>query len=547
MGRWIPAFAGMTLVAAVFAAFARTGPLLAALVLALAIQLSAPARAEPLTPQEERGRQIYHEGSSPAGAPIHALVGRTGTKVPAGVLVCASCHGEDGLGRPEGGVEPSIITWSYLTKSYGHQHASGRRHPAFDEASLAAAITERVDSAGNELDPAMPAYEMSAEDLAALIAYLKRLEADLDPGLTETSITVGTLLPREGRYAPLGGAVAALLRAYFDEINGGGGIYGRRLELAVADYTGDQASTAENLRRLIEEDRVFAVLGAFALGMEGELFALLEEGGVPQVGPFTLFAGDSALFSDRTFFLEPGLPDQARALVDHAARTLGLSPSAVAVVLSAGDTYGTIAPAVERQGRKHKWPQPIVVRFTGSRYEAAQQVRALKEAGVEALLYFGPSGRLAVFAGEAAAAGWTPQLFLSGVLAGRAVLDLPAVFDGRAFAAYPSLASDRTPGGVGEFRRLQEAHGLSPEHQPMQVAVYVAAKIFVEGLRRVGRALTRAHLVAALEGLSEFETGLAPPVSYGPNRRIGTPGAHVLTVDLKRQGFRPDASWVRLD
>jgi ABC-type branched-subunit amino acid transport system substrate-binding protein len=519
----------------------------AILVAVLAIVHSAPSHGAPLTPQEEHGRQIYHQGSSPDGAPIHALVGRSGTKVPAGVLVCASCHGEDGLGRPEGGVEPSNVTWTYLTKSYGHQHASGRRHPAFDEASLAAAITDRVDPAGNDLDPAMPGYEMSDRDLAALIAYLKRLEVDLDPGLSETAVRVGTLLPREGRYAPLGQAVAGLLRAYFDEINGAGGIYGRRLELEVADYAADPAVTAANARHLIEEVGVFAVLGAFVLGMEGELFAIFEAERVPQVGPFTLFAEEGAIASDATFFVEPGLPDQARALVDHAARTLHLSPNAVGVVLSPGEAYGAIARAAEAQAESHLWPRPLAVRFAGSRDQAARLVGELKRAGVEALLYFGPSGGLSVFMAEAATAGWTPHLLLSGVLAGRGAFELPLAFDQRVFLAYPRLPSDGSPGGAEDFRRLRDKHGLPDDHRQMQIAAYVAASIFVEGLRRAGRALSRAGLVAALEGLSAFETGLARPVTYGPNRRVGTLGAHVVAVNLKQQSFRPGATWVRLD
>lgn len=526
--------------------FGRSGRVLSTFALAIAIQLSTLSLAAALTPQEEHGRQIYHEGSSPTGAPIYALVGRSGVKVPAGVLVCASCHGEDGLGRPEGGVEPSNITWSYLTTSYGHRHDNGRGHAAFDEASLVTAITERVDPAGNELDRAMPGYEMSPRDLAALIAYLKHLEADLDPGLTETSITVGSLLPEEGPFGPMGRAAEATLRAYFDEINAGGGIYGRRLELVVADYRGDRTATAANARRLVEGDGAFALLAAFALGMEGELFRIFEEAGVPLVGPFTLFAGHRAFESDSTFFVEPGLPDQARALVDYAALELKLAPLAVGIVLSEDAIFDGIAEAIRSRGEGRGWPAPRVVRLAKGPAVAAQ-VAELKRAGVEALFYFGTNDSLAVFTAEAARVGWTPHLFLSGVFSGRAAFAPPPAFERRLFVAYPNLSSDRTAGGMRELGDLREKYGLPRGHQATQVSVYIAAKIFVEGLRRAGLALSRAELVAALDGLSGFETGLSPPVSYGPNRRVGTLGAHVLAVDLKGQRFHPGAKWVRLD
>ena len=98
---------------------------LVAMILVAGSYLSAPGAA-PLSTQEQRGKEIYHQGSSPGGEPIFAFVGRTSTKVPASILPCGNCHGYDGLGRPEGGVEPSNITWTNLTKSYGHRQPDGR-------------------------------------------------------------------------------------------------------------------------------------------------------------------------------------------------------------------------------------------------------------------------------------------------------------------------------------------------------------------------------------------------------------------------------------
>ena len=120
-------------------------------------------------------------------------------------MACANCHGFDGRGKPEGGVLPSNITWEELTKSYGHTYAGGRWHPAYAEHSLAQAIIDGVDPAGTQLAAAMPKYRMSREDLADLLAYLKRLADDSDPGITDTSIKVGTLLPMTGPLAEIGG------------------------------------------------------------------------------------------------------------------------------------------------------------------------------------------------------------------------------------------------------------------------------------------------------------------------------------------------------
>lgn len=511
------------------------------------LSLLSPSGAAPLTSQEARGKQVFLTGGSPGGDPIFALVGRSSIKVPAGVLPCANCHGRDGLGRPEGGVFPSNITWGHLTKPYGHQHRDGRQHPAFDEGTVSAAIASGLDPAGNMLAPAMPRYLMPEEELDALVAYLRRLETDFDPGLTETTIRIGSVLPSRGALGALGESVAAILKAYFDDINLAGGLYGRQIEFTVVEYSEDKEATLANARRLIDRDEVFAVVGAFAVGMEQDLLSVFENAQVPHIGPFTLFAGHSRFPGSSTFFVLPGLTDQARALVDFAALERGLRSSAIAVVLGEGDGYAEIARAIERQGQKHGWPAPPVIHFGGSSAVHGRQLGDLKEAGVEAVFYFGPAKGLAAFSAGATALDWSPYLFLSGLLAGQVAFELPRSFDGKVFLAYPMTPSDRTRGGIAEIEKLRASYSLPKGHLATQVSAYAAAKVLTEGLRRSGRALSRTSLVEALESLSRFDTGLTRPVSFGPNRRVGALGAHILSIDLKNRAFRSDARWIRLD
>ena len=80
----------------------------------------------------------------------------------------------------------------------------------------------------------MPRYRMSREDVAELIAYLKRVGTDFDPGLSESKIVIGGAVPATGTLAPMGQAVKAVTTVYFDELNNRGGIYGRRIELKFA-------------------------------------------------------------------------------------------------------------------------------------------------------------------------------------------------------------------------------------------------------------------------------------------------------------------------
>src|SRR5512145_2277878 len=72
--------------------------------LVVLLGMIVPARAaEPSSPDQAWGRQIYHTGTSPSGEPIGAILGEQRSLLDAATLPCAGCHGADGRGRPEGG------------------------------------------------------------------------------------------------------------------------------------------------------------------------------------------------------------------------------------------------------------------------------------------------------------------------------------------------------------------------------------------------------------------------------------------------------------
>ncbi|MCA1633732.1 MAG: c-type cytochrome, partial [Acidobacteria bacterium] len=183
--------------------------------------VAAAGQSGALTPQERRGKAIYQRGESESGREIVAVLGEL--EVPASTLSCAGCHGLKGEGKTEGGITAGSLTWAHLRKPGGHTHPTGRKHGPFDEAAFARAVTLGVDPDRNELVAAMPHYRMSADDLSDLIAYLKRIETDRDPGLSDDSVKVGTILPSTGALAETGAAMRDVLAAYFEDVNSRGG------------------------------------------------------------------------------------------------------------------------------------------------------------------------------------------------------------------------------------------------------------------------------------------------------------------------------------
>jgi hypothetical protein len=71
--------------------------------------------------------------------------------------------------------------------------------------------------------------------------------------------------------------------------------------------------------------------------------------------------------------------------------------------------------------------------------------------------------------------------------------------------------------------------------------------VLEEGLKRAGRDLSRVRLADSLESLYSFESGVTPTISFGPNRRVGVYGAHIVRVNLSTHSFQPLGAFVRLD
>lgn len=502
------------------------------------------AHALELTPAQQAGKKVFLEGESPSGAEITVRIGRDGSALPGNAAACGTCHGADGLGRPEGGVIPTEITWGALARPYGHAHPGGRKHPAFDPASFARAIRTGVDPAGTALDPIMPRYAISDGDLEALRAYLEVVDRDLDPGVDARTLRVGVVLPDRGRLADVGAGMRKALQARSDALDPGG-VNGRRIELVVAGYDSDSGDGRSAATRLLREERVFALLSGFFPGAEDAVADLVEAEKVPLVGPFTLFARQAEPVNPWVFHLQGGLREQARLLAAHATRDLGIDPSRIAI-LHPGDPRSADAAAAARTQLGAGGDGAPVFTWSGPLPDPSLP-RQLSARGVKAVIFLGADPELEAFARAADAARQAPWLLASGTLAARAAARVPRSFQGRVRLAYPSSPADETPAAAAALARMRAAAGIADRNRASQVAAVVAFDVLVEGLRRAGRHLSRERLVASLEGLYDFPVGLLHPITYGPNRRVGALGGWIVSVDLPTGAFSSEGGWRPLE
>lgn len=187
-----------------------------------AVRVETPGSA-PDAATAAAGRAIYRRGEGRSQRPITAVLAPGEDPVPAGVVPCAGCHGKAGRGRPEGGVVPADLTPDVLgVPRRATVDRPGR--PAYTPALLKRAITMGFDAGGRPLDAAMPHFQMSVDDLAALLAYLPRLGHEPEPGLTDEEI----------RVAVVGSPVANhAARGVFEAVVRAGGIYRRSIAVAL--------------------------------------------------------------------------------------------------------------------------------------------------------------------------------------------------------------------------------------------------------------------------------------------------------------------------
>ncbi len=523
----------------------RVSLLLAAL-LAPALLFAAGASPSPEEQKQqiERGRRIYLEGVSPSGAEITALMSDAGVEVPATAVPCGGCHGRDGKGRPEGGVSPSDLTWASLTKPYGNTHPNGRKHPAYDARLLKRAISLGIDPAGNKLNGVMPQFRMSLRDMEDLVAYIRQLGTKSDPGVTDTALRVGVVLPPAGPLSGMGKAVRAALTARFEALNKEGGIYGRRVEprFFEAPQPADQrrAWTAD----FLEREEVFAGLAAFFAGADAEMASLFQARETPVIGPFSLHPREAFPLNRYVFYLLPGVETQGQALVRFVRNRWPGKPQ-TAIVAPGGKDLDPAVEAVAKAAGAAGWPAPLKLRV--GKETRPEDLKKLADARADPVFFLGSGPEARAFLQAADRLGWRPRFLATGTAADDSLAGAPAGFESRIFLALPTRPSDPDPKAAASYRALSADYKLPEDNLSAQLSALAAADTLIEALRRAGRDVSREKLVDQLESLRRLDTGFVPPLTYGPARRLGARGAYVLKVDLQGKRLAPEGGWVEVE
>jgi ABC-type branched-subunit amino acid transport system substrate-binding protein len=393
----------------------------------------------------------------------------------------------------------------------------------------------------------MPRYRMAQEDVADLIAYLKKLGRDLDPGVTDTSITIGTTFIKDGRFREMSDSVRAALAAYFDDVNRKGGVFNRRVILQLAESSESPDDRVKALRESIERNQLFAVVSAFMAGADEQFASLVKEKEIPLVGAFTLDPQVSLPLNQYAFYIYPGLVNQSQALAVFAIQKNATRKPQAAIVYTDEKPARDAAEAINNLLREHGWNQIEEIKAPREQFDAASLVKKLSGKSAELIFLLNDGESQKAFIQQARKINWNPVYFIPGQLAAREILESPRQIGAQVLLSFPTLPSDQTPDGSVEYQKLAESYKLPAHHKASQLTALASAKILIEALKRAGRDVSRQKLIEALERLYQFNTALTPPITYTPNRRIGSMGAYIVAIDVEGNGPTPVSGFLEPD
>lgn len=375
----------------------------------------------------------------------------------------------------------------------------------------------------------------------ALITGGRQAAAQDRTGVTDTTVKIGVLGSLTGVQAVFGQGNLSGAQIVFDEINAAGGIHGRRLEIVSVDDESTPARSIAGFRRLVDDDRVFAVFGpsASAIGQAMEP-TLRAAAAVPVL--ISIFSSPSATEPHKNNVFRTGpLNDrlQGAALADFVLDVLNGQKVALA---QQTDEYGRRGgQSLTEQMRKRGKPLVSTEVFNLTDTDFTAQLLRMRPLEPDVIVIYGFPAPAATITRQARQLGLTGKIIGSNATSNRTY---PATVGPAAvgvmnvitLADLPERPSDpRMRAYVEKF--TQRFPDLARQNRPDlgDCLGYNGALVFAEGLRRAGRDLSRDGFIRALESISNFETGVGLPTTFGPNRREGNLAARVLE-------FQPDLS-----
>ena len=150
----------------------------------------------------------------------------------------------------------------------------------------------------------------------ALCALICPRALAADPGVTTNDILIGMFSPLTGPQALIGTSERDGIELAIDEINKAGGIKGRKLRLIAYDDAGSPQEALAAVRRLIDQDQVFALIAGSNSGATLAAMPLINRQRIPFIVSISSHRNLFVPFALTTFRVYAMETPQAARLVE---------------------------------------------------------------------------------------------------------------------------------------------------------------------------------------------------------------------------------------
>lgn len=231
------------------------------------------------------------------------------------------------------------------------------------------------------------ARSLGAAALLGLAAASATVHA-ADPGISADRIVFGQAAAIEGPAAALGTGMRDGILAAFGEANAAGGVKGRKLELVVRDDGYEPGKSLAATRALLEEDKVFALIGPVGTPTSAAALPPAASAGVPFLGPYTgaefLRNADKAnVVNFRASYFQ-----ETEEMVERLTKDLGHSRIAI---LYQNDAFGRAGLAgVQKALDKRSMELAAFATFERNTTAVKRALLELRKAKPEAVIIIGP-------------------------------------------------------------------------------------------------------------------------------------------------------------
>jgi len=339
------------------------------------------------------------------------------------------------------------------------------------------------------------------------------------PGVTAKSILLGQSAAFSGPAAQLGIQMNIGTKAYLDHINAQGGVYGRKIALKTRDDQYEANLCVDATTRLIEEDKVFALISYVGTPTTAAAMPIITKAKVPLVGPFTGAELLRTPVNRYIFNVRASYYDETEKIVDLIVSN---GTTNIAVFYQ-DDNYGLAGlKGVEIAMAKRNLKISALGKVERNTIKVEDAVKSINAARPGGVVMISAYTSVAEFVRQMKKAGSITQFYNVSFVGSKALAD--ALKDeGYGITISQVVPFPWTSSGVRVVKEYQEimTKAGNTDFNFSSLEGFIVGKVMVEGLKRAGKDLTREKLIAALESMNNVDLGEFV-VSFSPTNHSGS-------------------------